>query len=137
MKSIWVAIVLGIYLPFLLGCEKTSEQNRAADEAHLTMLRTEMEAYVKDKTCSDTEDWAFVAVGNKACGGPQYYMAYPSTIDIPAFLDAVATYTDATDAFNKKYTIVSDCMFVSPPKAVHCDDGKPLLIYANDSFSGL
>jgi hypothetical protein len=86
---------------------------------------SELQAISLSVPCVDGSNWDFVAVGSKACGGPTAYLAYAKTIDKTSFLKKVEFLTEAQKAYNKKWSIVSDCAMVMPPKSVTCVDGKP------------
>lgn len=104
-----------------------SEQEK--DHLALMELFDEITNLVYHTTCSDANEWSFVAYGSKACGGPQGYLPYHKSIDVDAFLENVAIYTDAEKAFNVKWNVVSDCSVVTPPKEVSCQNEYPVLIY--------
>jgi hypothetical protein len=36
----------------------------------------------------------------------------------------VENYTKAEDAYNRKFGIISDCMVVTPPTQLACENGK-------------
>jgi len=79
--------------------------------------------------CTNSQNWAFTAVGAKACGGPIGYLAYPLSIDTTNFLNKVAHFTAEQEKFNIKWQVFSDCMIVQPPTGVECVDNKPTFIY--------
>ncbi|TJZ62055.1 hypothetical protein FAZ15_05965 [Sphingobacterium olei] len=127
MKSILFVVVFTVIS--LTACEKSNSQMQGVDEKNLTELRAQISDIVDTSKCIYAENWNFTAIGRKACGGPKGYIAYPNTIDIEAFLKLVQEYNKAENDYNKKYNIVSDCMYVMPPKEVTCDNGKPILAY--------
>jgi hypothetical protein len=104
----------------LAGCKKTRQQ---ADLAALENLFMEIQALANSKTCQTAEAWDFIAYGDKACGGPVGYIAYPIEIQ-QEIVEKVTEYTEMQKAFNDTYNVGSDCMFVSPPAGVGCKDGK-------------
>ena len=104
-----------------------STTSRTQDEQYLENLLSEIKHMSSQITCSDAKDWAFVPLGSKACGGPMEYIAYSKNIDVALFLKKVDEYTKKQDEFNKKWGIVSDCSFVTPPTKIVCKDGKPIL----------
>ena len=89
----------------------------------------EIEQIAYSKNCSDSSLWKITAYGSKACGGPQGYLPYSTEIDTVDFLNKVAAYTAAEDAFNKKWNIISDCSLAPSPNRVECNNGFPSLIY--------
>ncbi len=61
--------------------------------------------------------------------GPQGYIAYPSTIDVAAFLALVADYTATEQAYKETWGITSDCSVVDQPTSVTCVNNEPVLVY--------
>lgn len=104
-----------------------SEQEK--EHQALMDLFYEISDIVYSQTCSDVNDWSFVAYGAKACGGPKGYLPYHKSIDVASFLEKVATYTQAEKEFNVKWSITSDCAVVNPPKGVDCQFEYPILMY--------
>jgi len=127
MRSILFAISF-VLLSFF-SCEKSETQGQTADRNALDKLRNQIEDMVKDIPCEDSSEWSFTALGDKPCGGPTDYLAYPSTIDQDEFLGLIERYNEEEKSYNKKYNIVSDCMGYLPPNGVACKDGKPVLTY--------
>lgn len=80
-------------------------------------------------SCTNSNNWNFTAYGAKACGGPQGYIAYSNEIDVPSFLQKIATYTQAEKDYNVKWGIVSDCSSPNEPKSIECKNGYPSLKY--------
>ncbi|WP_010522684.1 DUF6970 domain-containing protein [Aquimarina agarivorans] len=105
-------------------CGLTQEAGRALLNSMLTELNEISESVV----CDDASEWEFTTVGSKACGGPNLFLPYSTTIDVTSFLDKVAVYTKAEDDFNKKWGIVSTCDVVLPPTEIACQNGEAVLI---------
>ena len=82
---------------------------------------------VKDLPCENSENWTFAPYGAKACGGPQWFVAYPTTIDTEEFLKRIEVYTKAEQDYNIKWGVFSTCDIFSQPKAVVCENGFPVL----------
>ena len=121
---------------FSISCtDETAEQENMEEKTQeeeiqdLEQLFDEIEDVSLSISCEDVTDWAFVAYGSKACGGPQGYIAYSTTIDVTQFLQLVEDYTATEDAFNQRWGVISDCAIFSPPSSVICRDGLPVLIY--------
>ncbi|MEN2281378.1 hypothetical protein AAGF08_04505 [Algoriphagus sp. SE2] len=83
----------------------------------------------ESKTCSNSSQWKYTAIGSKPCGGPMGYIAYSSEINENEFLDLVAQYTNLQKEYNIKNNIGSDCYFESPPSGITCENGKAILVY--------
>ena len=54
---------------------------------------------------------------------------YSNSIDVVDFLAKVKTYNELEKKYNTKYGMMSDCMAVSPPNKVICENGKCKAIY--------
>lgn len=104
-----------------------SEQEK--DHQVLMELFNEMYNLAYSLTCSDANEWDFVAYGSKACGGPKGYIPYNKNIDVATFLKKVNAYTKAEKEFNIKWGIISDCAVVNPPKSIDCQYNYPVLTY--------
>ncbi|WP_341220250.1 hypothetical protein [Polaribacter atrinae] len=99
------------------------------EHRNLMDLFNEIQELSYSVPCSDANNWLFTAYGSKACGGPQGYIAYASTIDTNNFLNKIEAYTEAEKAFNIKWGIISDCSFANVPVSVACINGLPTLKY--------
>ena len=113
------------------GCSIDDDFSAGNQEDDLVMLQelfTEFAA-IANEPCTDAEVWEFVAYGSKACGGPQGYIAYPTTIDVEDFLILVENYTAEEAIYNSNYDIVSTCDFAIPPVDVICENELPVLVY--------
>lgn len=114
----------------LFGCEKQLIVGSAeAESLLLEKLYHELDSLATLTPCEHNEKWRFTAVGEKACGGPAGYLAYSTDSDTTTFLAKVATYTNFQSAYNQKWNVVSDCMFVVAPSRVACENGKPKLVW--------
>lgn len=93
---------------------RTNEQQR--DWARVEALEQEAKAIAGTTGCSSTSGCRAAPVGNRACGGPRYYIVYcaATTDSVPLYrkLDEVAA---AENEYNRKYGIMSTCEFRMPP----------------------
>ena len=125
-------IILMITIIGLSACDKQNNIDlQQLDKERLTEMRQNIQDMVDSVKCTESSEWSFSAIGSKACGGPIEYIPYPHSIDTALFQEMVKNYTELEKEFNITYKIISDCRAVSPPKAVHCVDGKPVFIYSN------
>ena len=97
------------------------------EHRNLMDLFSEIQNLSLSVSCTDATNWLFVAYGEKACGGPQGYIAYSKNIDTVLFLDKVESYTQAEKDFNQKWAVVSDCSYVTAPDYVGCKNGIAIL----------
>ncbi|QVY64413.1 hypothetical protein [Polaribacter sp. Q13] len=99
------------------------------DHRNLMDLFNEIQNLSYSVSCSNAADWLITEYGAKACGGPQGFIAYSSSIDTVSFLQKIETYTQAEKDFNFKYGVVSDCSIPSAPISVECQNGFPVFTY--------
>lgn len=99
------------------------------DEAkQIANQKTAIDYAVSGYTCNDESEWTFMAIGSKACGGPEAYIAYPKSI-AQTLVPQIEAYTKARKDFDAKWGMASDCAYAVPPSKVACKDGKPELVY--------
>lgn len=125
--------LLGMALALIVfACEKQSfVGSPEAESLLLEKLYREIDSLAALSPCTDSEEWRFTAIGEKACGGPAGYIAYAVKSDTASFLNKVENYTNFQRAYNQKWDVVSDCMLLVPPSRVVCEAGKPKLIWDN------
>lgn len=124
-------IILGLVLLTSLGFQSclNNESSQDQEAQNLCTLLDEIEEISISVSCTDAADWTFTEYGSKACGGPVGYIAYPTTIDINAFLAKIDAHRQAQEDYNKKWGIISDCSVPAMPTGVECQNGKPSLVY--------
>lgn len=127
MKSIALGLIFCALLQ--VSCSKDDHSSKDKDLKELEALYKEIDLMSKSNICVNAADWAFTAIGSKACGGPTNFIAYSTKLNTVEFLKKVQAYTEAQDKFNKKWRIYSDCMLIAMPQRVDCVNGKAELIY--------
>lgn len=93
-------------------------QPGSQDSDWAAILRLEDQAKVLAKTsgCATVSQCRTAPVGNRACGGPRYYLAYCATAtDSVALFRKLDEVAAAENAYNRKYQIASTCEFRMPP----------------------
>ncbi|MGI8619800.1 MAG: hypothetical protein ACR2L6_12055 [Gemmatimonadaceae bacterium] len=109
MVSVFAALACG-------GFPVNGSGSQEGDWAAIVALEEEAKVIAKTTGCSSVSQCRAAPVGNRACGGPRYYIPYCSlsTDSVALFrkLDEVAR---AERAYNAKYGIGSTCEFRSPP----------------------
>ena len=126
MKQL-VLVILVIINSFMSCTGQSSSQEeewQALVEQHDSIV-----LIANSETCIDSDNWAFTAIGSKACGGPTGYIAYSLNIDTENFLNQVDNYTAAQNVFNLKWGIISDCSVPIMPNDVICVNGNTEFIY--------
>jgi hypothetical protein len=92
----------------------TGDQQK--DWAQIVALEDEAKAIVKTGGCASDDQCRTAPVGNRACGGPRYYLVYCSrTTDSAALFGKLKAVTAAEQEFNTRYQLVSTCEFRMPP----------------------
>ena len=90
--------------------------DRDKDWTQIVTLEEQAKALVKTDGCSSADQCRTAAVGNRACGGPRYYLVYCSrTTDSAALFAKLKAVADAENEFNRRYNVVSTCEFRMPP----------------------
>jgi hypothetical protein len=125
----YMILLLVIVVAGATACKKKTDSSKEAEELKLQTLLAEIKGLSEQVKCVNEADWKFRPIGSKPCGGPTGYVSYSSKIDTLAFIQKVEKYTAEQENFNKKWNMVSDCMFMSPPKKVVCENEKPKLVY--------
>lgn len=131
---------------FMMACEKennylnngdacvpaesiTNNSTAQQDMQLLNKLWDEIYAMSGSANCQRANEWGITPVGSKPCGGPWTYIAYRLEIDIDCFLKKVTYYNQQQAKYNNKYSINSNCMVEPVPKAVVCEEGRPVFVY--------
>ena len=90
--------------------------DRDKDWAQIVALEDQAKALVKTDGCASADQCRTAPVGNRACGGPRYYLVYCSrTTDSAALFDKLKQVADAENEYNRRYQVVSTCEFRLPP----------------------
>jgi hypothetical protein len=81
-------------------------------------LSQSVRAKIGDATCKDSQQCRTIAWGNKACGGPESYLAWSTQVTDEKSLQELATaYANARRAQNEAGGMMSTCQFLSDPGA--------------------
>ncbi len=116
------------------SCNNDDDSDNLTQEeelANLNALFVAIQDMASSVPCTDAADWAHTAYGDKACGGPVGYIAYPTSINTTLFLEKVAEHRSAQEAFNEKWEVASDCSLPGEPTAIRCEDGAPVFEYGS------
>jgi hypothetical protein len=111
----------------VLGCGGKQPRGSEAGDS-LTRsdsdLRQSIATQIGDARCSSPSVCRTIAVGEKACGGPQRYLIYSTAAtDSARLAREVARYNDAERKRNREEGRMSDCMMVVRPQ-VSCISGQ-------------
>lgn len=98
--------------PPTAGARRGTQQG---DWAAIVRLEDQAKAIAKTTGCSSVAACRTAPVGNRACGGPRYYIAYCSaTTDSVALFRKLDEVAAAENAYNRKYQLASTCEFRMP-----------------------
>lgn len=90
--------------------------SQETDWAAILRLENQAKAIAKASGCATVSQCRTAPVGNRACGGPRYYLAYCSTsTDSAALFRKLDEIVTAENAYNRKYQMASTCEFRMPP----------------------
>jgi hypothetical protein len=121
-------LLISLSLLVLAGCAARTD---AADAPGATLQQ--IQALIGNAACTDSSQCRTVAVGARACGGPQGYLAW-STLQTDG--DALSTlaerYKAERQAQIKEKGEISDCRFLADPGATcrsgTCQPGSALIV---------
>ena len=128
MKKKLIALLF-IIAATTYSCDESGVLSQLEELKILNELYIEIQELAQSEACVDAGEWAYTAIGAKACGGPADYIAYPLNINVESFLEKVAQYTAMQEEFNETWGIVSDCALPAEPIGIECIDGAAQLIY--------
>lgn len=115
-RALILVTTLACMQPAAGSAPRDSVNSQESEWAAIVALEDQAKAIAQTTGCSTDSQCRAAPVGNRACGGPRYYIAYcaASTDSVALFrkLDEVKA---AEDAFNRKYGLASTCEFRMPP----------------------
>lgn len=139
-KANFIIAALTVTQFIFAGCERNllGGSSQKDDQEQIEKLRNEILALSQSVPCDNPQEWRFIPMGYKACGGPQEYVLYSTKIDTNDFKKKVEEYTTETRNLSKKWGLASDCMYLLPPSGVKCENGKavPLPYYNTQAIIG-
>jgi hypothetical protein len=94
-----------------------AEDQQERDWAEIERLEAEAKALARSTGCTSSEGCRTAPVGNRACGGPRYYLVYCApTTDSTALFSKLNEVVAAENEYNEEYGVVSTCEFRMPPE---------------------
>lgn len=108
-----------------LGCvQPASQSTKESDWAAIVSIEAQAKAIANTSGCSTVSQCRTAPVGNQACGGPRYYIAYcANTTDSVALFRKLDEVARAETEYNRKYELVSTCVLRTPP-ALRLESGS-------------
>ena len=99
--------------------------NDKADELRneIAQIKTEIDALVATGSCTAKTQCDAVALGSKACGGPQLYLPHAKNVNITKLNGLATQHRTKAHTLNKLLGALSDCAMVLKP-SVQCVDNK-------------
>lgn len=126
MKNYFKIILLACVL-LSFQCDTDNTQNPTITPEMLNAKKQEILNYIASFSCNNATCMS-IALGAKPCGGPQEYLAYPSSVDQNTLQNMVNQYYQMENTYNIQTNAVSDCMAVLPPNTVNCINGTCTII---------
>lgn len=111
------------------GSDDNNETTYEEDLEALVSLSSEIEDLANSSVCNETTECKYIAWGSKPCGGPWVYLIYSTSIDEAALVNMVEEYNQKEATFNNKWERVSDCLAVSPPTSLNCENNTCVAVY--------
>lgn len=112
-----------------VSCSEDDNATQEKDFLALTQSFESIQAMSNSVNCVDATQWTFTPYGTQACGGPQGFIAYPTTIDTIAFLNRIEGHRLREDFLNRKHGVISPCNLLAQPQNVVCINGIATLVY--------
>ena len=114
MKTYFLKLIL-LGFVVLSSCKKESIDT-ITDDQKLIQLKTDIEAFAKNKACSGGDNCRVIGIGNLPCGGPSWYVIYSlSNNDEKQLITKVNEYTELQRAYNLKNNAVGICIALLIP----------------------
>ena len=109
----------------VLGCQAQAPTAPGGDAGASALAR--LKAEIGEARCSADSQCRTVAVGEKACGGPEAWLAWSSTSAAAGRVQAAADDTTrAARQRNQQGGLMSTCQFMADPGA-RCEAGRCVL----------
>lgn len=130
MRHKKTVINLSLILILLYSGCGVHENSQDEDLQELESLRGQITDIIGDALSDDPADCRVLGIGAKPCGGPWDYVVY-SIVDTDTLLlqAKIEQHYIKEDAYNQKWGISSDCMFVGLPDSLICEDGRCVEVY--------
>lgn len=104
-------------LVFAQSCTKASSDEKVSNTED---LYAQIQQAASNQGCNSSADCGLLAIGAKACGGPESYMVYSKSNSDEAKLQEMAqSYKKARQQYNEDNQIMSTCE-ITPKPQVSC-----------------
>ncbi|WP_432672097.1 hypothetical protein [Flavobacterium sp. SM2513] len=128
MKKILTLFAVVLLFQSFQCDDDTQQPSQTFDLVSLQNEKQLILDYIATFSCDENATCSSIAFGSKACGGPQEFLVFPSTIDLEYLTEKVNNYNALENSYNLTYNIVSDCMVVLPPENIDCIDGVCIIV---------
>ncbi|MDO7172249.1 hypothetical protein [Mariniflexile sp. AS56] len=129
MKKKLLILVTACLVLMAFQCDEDAVSTQETEQQDLNMSKKAIEDLASTSICNDTFTCKYMALGSKPCGGPWGYLVYSSSINFEKLENMVAIYNKNEADFNKKWGIISDCAFATPPTSLKCENNICLAVY--------
>jgi hypothetical protein len=123
MKKILTLFAIVLLFQSFQCDDDTQQTSQSFDLVSLQGEKQLILNYIATFSCGENATCSALAFGSKACGGPQEFLVFPSSVDLDYLTEQVNNYNALENAYNLTYGIVSDCTVVLPPENIGCVNG--------------
>ncbi len=127
-----IVLPLLLVLSTLSSCstsENDLQEESFKSSTSMEAMHEEIVKIAESIKCNDIQDWRFIGIGQKPCGGPDTYIAYSIEIDTSDFFTKVENYRNAALQYYNENGIVGTCDVTPEPTSIKCSNGKAVLIF--------
>lgn len=118
-------------MPLLTAFKCDDQDNNSCEDyvSKLDQMRAKIQNLAEASVCNKNFECLSIALGSKPCGGPWTYLIYSTAINTLELHSLVDAYNKMEQEYNVACQQFSDCMFVSPPLRLKCENNKCIAIY--------
>ncbi|MFD0990643.1 hypothetical protein ACFQ1R_11085 [Mariniflexile jejuense] len=129
MKKFLPVFFISCLFLMAFQCEDDTIATQESEQEALNISKKAIEDLAATSICNENTTCKYIALGSKPCGGPWSYLVYSTSINVEKLENMVETYNKKESDFNKKWGAISDCMFVTPPTSIKCENNTCIVIY--------
>ncbi|MDN3595820.1 hypothetical protein [Zunongwangia endophytica] len=107
----------------LVSCAD-DDADRAVFEMQLQEQFEAIEQFAISGNCSEDTDCDYLPYGRKACGGPEGFVVFSTSINTEALQEMIEDYNELKVEYFERFDSFSDCSIVSPNFIAGCLDNK-------------
>ncbi len=110
----------------LLSCLTTLTSKAAEQPQNTEIIKKEIQQVfskinvrIGEKRCDTNDQCDTIAIGHKACGGPQAYLTYSThNTDVQQLTELTQKHRKLSQRYNKLTGMMSNCMVLNKPETI-------------------